>query len=696
MVTMSGSGFSAGCDLRCDFYELLNTNATFDISTGTLRCVAPAGAHMAHTVVEISLNGQQYSRVQADFSNSPLGLQLGGSAMVDGGVLKLTVLNASGSLRSISGWAVFELPPPCPALWSWRVSFELFVGGGYGGDGFSFMYGDFSGVVGESVGLTAHDEAVTTSYDGLLVKLYTRGKFIHIIYNDTLLHQFDVHDAIRTQSWVRVELVVDAHGLSFFHDGWSGWAYNESSRGMGIPGWNPQRGWRFAFAASNSRSSDHHWIDNLVIESPWLEAGPALYEMEVTVNGQHFLPAANITYTAHAAVSSINPRTGPVAGNTQLRVEGVNLLNGDNYTCRFDDIVLTAELLPGGALECVTPSMLQTSRARRNLRSAFSISLNNQDYTEDPIVFTYRELPIVSSIMPDAGPSVGGTLVRVRGSHFAGGDGYRCKFGDGAPVMAVLQGARSLGYYLECMSPVLYGAESGEVSVLLEITVNNQQYTQNKVLFRYFTQQHIDGILPTSGPVLGDTAVLVRFEGPAGGQTRVMLTGSNFTFGSHILCKFGEDVVNGTLEGPTALAPAGVVCVSPPKTPATAVALELTLNGKDYTNDGHQFIYYVADAPASYLPSFDAVRCVSPNMSTVAGEARLTVSINGQQFTAEPLNFTLHNVSVTALSPAASLFHGGQLINVSASGLVPSVHAHCRFETLSTGSLAMSFNSSVG
>lgn len=502
MVTMSGSGFSAGCDLRCDFYELLNTNATFDISTGTLRCVAPAGSHMAHTVVEISLNGQQYSRgrlnytffdlpaiatvyplstptsggttlfihgqgfqdfsqlsckygdstiraathvttteircttppmanltplastigVQADFSNSPLGLQLGGSAMVDGGVLKLTVLNASGSLRSISGWAVFELPPPCPALWSWRVSFELFVGGGYGGDGFSFMYGDVSGVVGESVGRTAHDEAVTTSYDGLLVRLYTRGQFIHIIYNDTLLHQFDVHDAIRTQSWVRVELVVDAHGLSFFHDGWSGWAYNESSRGMGIPGWNPQRGWRFAFAASNSRSSDHHWIDNLVIESPWLEAGPALYEMEVTVNGQHFLPAANITYTAHAAVSSINPRTGPVAGNTQLRVEGVNLFNGDNYTCRFDDIVLTAELLPGGALQCVTPSMLQTNRARRHLRSAFSISLNNQDYTEDPIVFTYRELPIVSYIMPDAGPSVGGTLVRVRGSHFAGGD----------------------------------------------------------------------------------------------------------------------------------------------------------------------------------------------------------------------------------------------------------------------------------
>jgi hypothetical protein len=93
-----------------------------------------------------------------------------------------------------------------------------------------------------------------------------------------------------------------------------------------------------------------------------------------------------------------------------------------------------------------------------------------------------------------------------------------------------------------------------------------------------------------------------------------MLTGSNFTFGSHILCKFGEDVVNGTLEGPTALAPAGVVCVSPPKTPATAVTRELTLNGKDSTTDGHQFIYYVV-----------RLSSVSPGGGPHEGGALLTI-----------------------------------------------------------------------
>ena len=52
-----------------------------------------------------------------------------------------------------------------------------------------------------------------------------------------------------------------------------------------------------------------------------------------------------------------------------------------------------------------------------------------QDYTVDPVVFHYRDATVVSYINPDAGPTTGGSLVVVRGSHFAGGDGYRCRFG---------------------------------------------------------------------------------------------------------------------------------------------------------------------------------------------------------------------------------------------------------------------------
>ena len=68
------------------------------------------------------------------------------------------------------------------------------------------------------------------------------------------------------------------------------------------------------------------------------------------------------------------------------------------------------------------------------------------------------------------------------------------------------------GYHLECHSPKLNTTSEDDVLLPLEITVNNQQYTRNAVLFRYFAQQKVDGILPTSGPVVGGTIVRVRFE----------------------------------------------------------------------------------------------------------------------------------------------------------------------------------------
>ena len=244
----------------------------------------------------------------------------------------------------------------------------------------------------------------------------------------------------------------------------------------------------------------------------------------LTLNGQQFVSAGvNVTYYAAPALSIISPSTGPEFGDTRITATGVNFRNGDNYTCRFENATVTAERLTDTAIECHSaPRAVVWTTDNPNFdprtnaaESSFAISLNNQDYTVNDVSFYYNEGVVVRSIGPDAGPTVGGTVVLVRGAHFAGGDAYRCKFGSQA-VLAVLHGARANGYYLECTAPPVNGT-GADVFVPLEVSLNGQQYTRDDVLYRYFAHQSIVGLLPTSGPVHGGTAVMVtvRSEGSA-------------------------------------------------------------------------------------------------------------------------------------------------------------------------------------
>ena len=110
----------------------------------------------------------------------------------------------------------------------------------------------------------------------------------------------------------------DIDGLTILHDGWSSWDAGTSSQHVHIPGWNPQRGWQFGFAASSWQQADFHWMDNLMIWSTWLVRGPAPYDLTVTLNGQQFVSAfTNITYLAAPAISRLMPALGPAADLTE-------------------------------------------------------------------------------------------------------------------------------------------------------------------------------------------------------------------------------------------------------------------------------------------------------------------------------------------------------------------------------------------
>ena len=174
------------------------------------------------------------------------------NSLVRTGRLELDTL-----LPHAGGTAVFSLPNPAtPAAVPARfvASFRLFVGHGDGGNGVSFSYGEIPD--GEYI-----DEFGAGS--GLRLQLRTAGADqAALVFNETVRASVPLgasqlrssgHDAV----WRDVELryadgAVEASldGLSLFGK-------------VPVPGFEPQRSWRFALGARTSALSDYHWVDDL-------------------------------------------------------------------------------------------------------------------------------------------------------------------------------------------------------------------------------------------------------------------------------------------------------------------------------------------------------------------------------------------------------------------------------------------------
>ena len=239
--------YNVSSTLRCKFGDVTVVPATLTVAATnatnftTVECVAPklSALRPLRTFVGIdeAFGGD----------GAPDTLHIMGDAYVDGGVLKLTdaaVLKAGGK----NGWLLFNLPPPRPALWQWRIEFDVYVGGGTGGEGFSVVYGplpdlyalEFQGGISHMGPSTTHD------FLGLSVMFQTvRSGKIWVKYDDVTLKYIEVGTVLRSAQWMHVEIEVvelvsknkePVYGVTIVHDGWSSWAEGKSTAEIVDPG----------------------------------------------------------------------------------------------------------------------------------------------------------------------------------------------------------------------------------------------------------------------------------------------------------------------------------------------------------------------------------------------------------------------------------------------------------------------------
>ena len=179
-------------------------------------------------------------------------------------------------------------------------------------------------------------------------------------------------------------------------------------------------------------------------------------------------------YYAPPLLHALRPTSGPAAAGSRVVLEAHNLDAADainwpeavDARCRFGDLsevsasfdYTNASYGVPPRFECVAPTVAEMGNATEAAALRVRLTLNGQQYTSSALTglgrtptFTLHPAAAVRGVEPGGGPVDGGTLVEVRGAHFAHGrpTRYRCRFGAGVSPASYDAAAGSL----RCVAP---------------------------------------------------------------------------------------------------------------------------------------------------------------------------------------------------------------------------------------------------
>ena len=210
-----------------------------------------------------------------------------------------------------------------------------------------------------------------------------------------------------------------------------------------------------------------------------------------------------------------------------------------------------------------------------------------QDFTSDGLEYEYTRPLMVAHLEPPLGFLDGGTLVQVRGDGFVQGSGLVCRFGAGGIPVAARWLSDSL---LECRSR----ARSVSGNVTLEVSINNQDFSSSGVLFEYVGSPSVAMLRPGQGPVGGGTLVEIQ-GGPFGERAANLGT---------IYCRFGSEGLSRAQRASSQV----IRCVAPAHA-AGEIAVEVSMNGLDFTSSGMWMRWMTLTGHRTRWPPSMRVRC---------------------------------------------------------------------------------------
>ena len=253
----------------------------------------------------------------------------------------------------------------------------------------------------------------------------------------------------------------------------------------------------------------------------------------------------------------LSPPTGPSEGGTTVVVHGTDLLSGNSSVadpmlqqtryCTFGryhayestsdqaeryhtmsghlqgDLSgfqqVPATIVSETTALCITPSLPLEGRQyhRWHLAAPVELTLNQQNFTNDGINFTYYQPTVVSHISPTTGPAGGDTLITISGYFSELGSRYNCSFGVHGRYdpTHIVPATRMDFYTILCVTVPLPSAVYP-----LHLSLNEQDYTPAHTNLTTYDTPQVYNITPQAGPVSGGTLVTLIGEGLSHGSDR--------------------------------------------------------------------------------------------------------------------------------------------------------------------------------
>lgn len=360
----------------------------------------------------------------------------------------------------------------------------------------------------------------------------------------------------RTHSFVPVRVLVVDERLSVWHDG------HAYVSGLHIPNWEAlsrAAPWHVVFGARVSIHVDDHWIRSLRV-SQGAVVGSAPTRLSVADDTCN-LSGLQYEYYASPIVSHLGQLQGPLNGGTRVQVFGDHLGRGtQRQLCRFGASKVSASRGLDGTLECDSPRFGSPGVV------TVEVSLNGVDFTmtvpAPTFMFTDPQLLTVQPNVTLSG--TGPVLLTLTGRRLGGGSKYLCRFnvaGNFSFVPAFVDFHRQS---LFCTAPSLEVSNASQMMVGVEVTLNGVDYTDSGSSVMYLSPPVVDSVSPAIGPTHGGTRVVVH---------------GAFDARPDWSCLFGRarvvaSVLNGSMDGPVARA---LACVAPGMRSADTLALSPAL-----------------------------------------------------------------------------------------------------------------------
>jgi hypothetical protein len=321
------------------------------------------------------------------------------------------------------------------------------------------------------------------------------------------------------------------------------------------------------------------------------------YDLELSLNGIDITgPVYKFYYYKETIVTGVNPIFGPIEGNTQVNITGYNFnqKGACNVTVRFSTYHIKPSVIESEYLIVNSPKVNFTGAV------VVQVALNGRQFEKDITVnfrdkentFIYYRNPLITEFRPVDGPTIGGTEVDVYGvgfdEPFKRQDGpkdktiyYRFVNCDNEETIYGEVGNTTVSHshWIKVSTPAVY---QNDTQACIQTSYNGQNFSPNPgKKFTYYSLPNIVEILPKYGPLkLNNQEIRLKLD--------------NYYCTSNcdrLLCRFTSK--NSVFyEKGSYISPNNVNCTVPRVNIPDSFVVEMTSNGRFFTNNGLTFTFY--------------------------------------------------------------------------------------------------------